>query len=208
LLRQGALNGAFPHTVWQPIEPNLIGGGAPVPHTNNLGSVLKVDFANFPDLLGFSGEVFGWSDSAIFKLDDATSQGRTISKKIVGHDGPPLLVDRVTATTTPTVFPQNVRKRGFKTGLTRGRVVGAQNSIQWTPGGSKARLKNQLEIEGSPSNPGGIFCVKGDSGSLVLADNSATAMGLLWGESHGGTRGMMSPIETVETRLNVKVVWT
>jgi hypothetical protein len=211
----GPVNVAFPDTIWQATHPPFAMGGGPVQHTDNLGAVLKVDFPDMPDLLSLTGETYGWTDSAIFKLDDALSHGRTTSKKILGHNGPPLMVNAITATAMPTTDPpQDVRKRGFVTGLTKGRIIGAYTTVPWTPGGPKAKLKQQFEIEGSASNPGDKFCDEGDSGSLVVAANSATALGLLWGRRLNdpnrvnGKIGVMSPITTVETRLGAKVAWT
>ena len=48
----------------------------------------------------------------------------------------------------------------------------------------------------------------GDSGSLVLARNSATAVGLLVGSNPAGNRLFMSPIKRVESILGISVAWS
>jgi hypothetical protein len=108
---------------------------------------------------------------------------------------------------------QQVRKRGFVTGITSGGVqafvVGLYTTVPWTPGGNNTYLVNQVEIYGG----GTIYAQQGDSGSLVLDATDPTAVGLLWGGTRGGAFaaaglfGTMSLISNVEAELGISVVW-
>jgi hypothetical protein len=200
----GDANAVFPDTIWQPHVPNLI-MGVPVLPDDNIGRVVRVDFPQtqpFP----FSPIIAGLSDAAVFTLVPALNQGRSLSSIIVGQDAPTILIDRISATDIPTVG-KFVRKRGFVTRLTEGVIIDAFMACQWKPGGPNSYLIEQAVVSGSSSNPGGVFALEGDSGSVVLKKDSATAVGLLWGESDGGTRGYMSFISNVQSQLGVNIVW-
>src|SRR5919108_5737288 len=180
----------FPDTVWQPTNPPLVIGVA-VSADDNIGHVIRVDFPQTPPL-PFATERVGLVDAAVFPLDVAQSHGRTLSAKILSDSGPPPnLIDRVTAT-DHAVLGQDVRKRGFRTRLTRGFVVGVFSTFQWTAGPSNTFVIDQAEIIGASANPGRIFAESGDSGALVLDSGTPTAVGLLWGAKRGGTHAVMS----------------
>ncbi len=198
----GGTADVFPDTIWQPTHPPMV-VGVPVVADNNIGHVIRVEFPQTPTPT-IVPMVVGAADAAVFTLDEAMAHGRTLSAKVVSDSGtPPNLVDRVTA--TARFRPgQPVRKRGFQTRLTRGIIVGDFTTVQWTAGPSNTFLLHQQEVAGSSSNPGGIFCVVGDSGSLVLDDATPTAVGLLWGEKLGGQRGIMSTAENVELMLGIR----
>jgi hypothetical protein len=68
-------------------------------------------------------------------------------------------------------------------------------------------MSRQYEIFYDPSRcPDGIFSRGEDSGSLVLMDNSQTAVGLLWaGNRAGGTRAFVCDITEVERELGISV---
>ncbi|GEM_PF-940308 len=203
----GDVNASFPDTIWQPTNPPLV-VGTTVPSDDNIGHVVRVDFPQTQPL-PFSPVLVGLCDAAVFTLIPALNQGRTLSQAIIGQNPPAILIDRITATALATELPIGIeiRKRGFSTLLTEGRIIGASTDFQWTAGPINAYIFDQAEIIGSSSNPDGKFCIKGDSGSIVLLKNSPTAVGLLWGGTPSGIRGVMSSIRNVESQLGVNMVW-
>ncbi len=149
----------------------------------------------------------GLTDAAVVSLTTALNQGRALSPAVVGQDTQQLnSVDRVTAADWPQQG-QAVRKRGAVTRVTSGFVLGVQLTVQWPVGPANGWLIEQIEIQGSTSNPDNIFAQKGDSGALVLDQNSPTAPGLLWGEYAGGLRGIACTIRNVESQLGVNTAW-
>jgi hypothetical protein len=200
----GDTSAVFPNTIWQPREPNLVVGGF-IPPDDNIGRVVRVDFPQTPPL-PFSPVLAGLVDAAVITLVPALNQGRDLSSNIAGQFAPAILLDRVTATALP-IAGRPVRKRGFVTRVTEGKIIDANLTVQWTAGPPNSYLIEQAEIAGASSNPGGMFCDKGDSGAVVLEMDSATAVGLLWGKRLGGLRGIMSHIRNVESQLGVNVAW-
>jgi hypothetical protein len=198
----GGTADVFPDTIWQPTNPPLV-VGVPVPPDDNIGHVTRVEFPQTPTPT-ITPMFVGAADAAVFTLDEGLSHGRTLSAKILSDTGlPPNLVERISATAAATPG-QLVRKRGFQTGVTTGFIIGAFTTFQWTAGAANMFVVQQLEIAGATSNPGGIFCVSGDSGSVVLDDATPTALGVLWGSKMGGQRGIMSTAQNVEFRLGVR----
>ena len=119
----------------------------------------------------------------------AQTEGRTISPAIVG----PVslgsnLIEAVHAIDEP-VPGRLVRKRGFATGVTHGVVLSNHARCEWRPGGSNCFLAEQALVLGLSTNPGDAFCDDGDSGSLVIDEMAATAVGLLYGKSVSRTTG-------------------
>ncbi len=204
----GDVNANFPDTIWQPKEPNMIQGSTNIPPDDNIGRVVRVDFPQTQPL-PFSPVLAGFCDAAVFTLVPALEQGRALSPGIVAQDAPDILIDRITDTALATELPigTEVRKRGFRTGLTEGIIIDASKTVQWTAGPPNSYIIDQVVVAGSSSNPAGMFLDVGDSGSVVLLKNAPTAVGLLWGRSHGGSRGIMSSIRNVESQLGVKMAW-
>jgi hypothetical protein len=200
----GDTNNVFPDTIWQPHEPPLVIGN-PIKPDDNIGRVVRVDFPQTPPL-PFSPILAGLVDAAVFTLVPALNQGRDLSSNIIGQDAPTILVDRITATGSPTVG-HFVRKRGFVTRLTEGVIIGANLTLQWTAGPPNSYLIEQAEVTVISSNPGGVFCLQGDSGSVVLEKDSATAVGLLWGSKNNGLIAVMSDIRNVQSQLGVNIAW-
>ena len=201
----GGTGDVFPDTIWQATHPPLV-VGVQIDPADNVGSVIRAHFANTPTPT-LPPMLVGLADAAVFSLDRAVANGRTLSQKIMSDSGQlPPLVPRITATARMAVG-QSVRKRGFKTRLTKGLVIGASTTTQWTAGPPNAFLFDQFEITGAASNPNGKFCEQGDSGSVVLDDVAPTAVGLLWGEKLGGLRGIVSSIEHIESQLAVRLVF-
>jgi len=116
------------------------------------------------------------------------------------------LVDRIVATDNPAVGG-GVQKRGFSTRLTEGTIIDAFLTAQWKTGGTNSYLTHQAVVRGNSNNPGGVFLANGDSGSVVVMKGSATAVGLLWGESDGGKTGYLSMISNVQSQLGVNIAW-
>ena len=71
-------------------------------------------------------------------------------------------------------------------------------------------MNRQYELFFDPTGcPDGVFSRAGDSGLLVMEQNSQTALGLLWGGNRqGGIRAVMSDITLVESEFGVTVAWT
>jgi hypothetical protein len=198
----GGTADAFPDTIWQATNPPLV-VRVPVRADDNIGHVVRVEFPQTPTPT-INPMFVGAADAAVFTLDEGVSHGRTLSAKILSDNGlPPNMVDRVAAT-APFMPGQLVRKRGFQTGLTRRFIVGGFTTFQWTAGAANMFVVQQLEVAGATSNPGGVFCIPGDSGSVVLEDATATALGVLWGSKLGGQRGIMSTADNVELRLGIR----
>jgi hypothetical protein len=198
-------------TLWQPIAP-VITFGTPPDLTDSIGPTIRCESPatqTIPVLAGLVLVLGRPIDAAIVSLDEARSQGRTISDAIVDGFG---VVD---STTSPRVG-MFVKKRGSQTGPTSGQVIGIQLVVPWTvssmppPPGHAHVMSRQYEIFFNPAGcPDGIFSRGGDSGSLVFEDRTQTAVGLLWGGiTSGGRRAMMSDITIVEDRLSVKVAWS
>jgi hypothetical protein len=200
----GNIGAIFPDTIWQPKAPPIPVGSVPSPD-DNIGGVIRVDFPQTPPL-PFSPVLAGLTDSAVFNLLPALNQGRSLSSNVIGQDAPTILIDRITAIDFPTVG-EFVSKRGFVTRLTEGFIIDASMTCQWSPGGANSFLIEQAVVVGSSNNSNVVFCLTGDSGSVVMKKDSATAVGLLWGNSHGGIRGYMSFISNVQSQLGVNVVW-
>jgi hypothetical protein len=194
----------FPDTVWQPTRPPRIVGTIPA-RTDNIGEVIRADIPVQGPVID---ELWTYSDSAVFRLSEAQSQQRSISAKILGHDGPPILANHIIETAFP-VSGVSVLKRGYMTGITKGLITNPILYYKWEILGPKAFLVGQWEIFGDQSNPNDIFGRRGDSGSLIVQETKpTTAVGLLSGSRMGGKIGIMAPITTVEINLKVKVAWS
>lgn len=196
---------AFPDNIWQPARAVSFIGHPPDP-ADNVGDVLRVVFPQTPVPV-VAPTVVGVADAAIVSLTEAVTHGRFLSAAIAGLGSTaPDLIGAVTATAPPTIGAR-VRKRGFVTGTTAGSLIAPLASVPWTPGGPNAFLLNQWEILGDST-----FAQKGDSGSLVLLENSATAVGLLWAATGPaefaptGHLAIMTPIGVVEQQLGVSIV--
>ena len=105
---------------------------------------------------------------------------------------------------TPVTAAVNmaVQKCGRTTGCTKGRVsaVNATINVSYTDG--VARFVNQVVITASR---GGSFSKAGDSGSLIVTDNSAASpVALLFAGSQKTTIG--NPIGAVLSRMGVSIV--
>ncbi|MEH7180940.1 hypothetical protein [Neobacillus vireti] len=203
--------------IWHPDHPPLVHSGG-FPQDDLMGSVERIDFPKTQPL-PFSPILVGLTDAGVFKLGLSLEHGSVLSPAIIGQNAPDILIDRITATSLPPLpledplnpLKAQVRKRGFRTRLTEGRIIESFMTCQWTAGPSSSMwLIEQSCIAGirSESNPKGVFACKGDSGSVVLKMNEPTAVGLLWGGSNCGTRAVMSHIHNVESQLGINMVWS
>lgn len=197
-------------TVWQPVAPPSI-VGSPPDLTDSIGAVINcespatqtIPVPSGPQVLLLGREI----DAATVSVDQALSEGRTISHTIADGFGV------VSSTSSPSVG-MFVKKRGSQSGPTSGQVVGFPQIVPWQVGAPPPNhayvMFRQYEIFYNPAGcPDGIFSRGGDSGSLVLQDGTQTAVGLLWGgNASGGTRAMMCDITSVEGRLGVRVAWS
>jgi hypothetical protein len=222
-----ATSGAtFPFSVWQPSNPPIgVMGGTPPRPDDNIGKVQRARFPNTPvfALLGSDTRV-GFFDAAVFTLDDALQQPdsqnrRTISRSIMGQDEQqPNLADAITDTALP-VMGMDVSKRGAATRVTHGRVSSPYFALPWLALGQDPRRRILASFEivvDTALTQEGIFCLRGDSGSVVLRREGErvlpTAVGLLWGGlvANGtvdGRLGYMTPIQFIEEELEISIVF-
>jgi hypothetical protein len=123
-------------------------------------------------------------------------------------------VGQVAFTGTLKLTPgTQVRKRGRTTKLTTGEVISTDLDIVRDFGGvvKKKRLYNQIHVKAGTKEDGKAatrFAAGGDSGSVLLAantaNNSTEVVGLLWGGEDGGTAAC-SPIGPVLKQLNIRI---
>jgi hypothetical protein len=228
----GESGATFPDIVWQPRSPaaHVVGAPPPPRRGDNLGEVQRASFPNDPAFLeiGLNSRV-GSVDAAVFTLDEALNQQdprdrRTISRSIMGQDEQqPNLADAITDTAFP-VIGMDVSKRGAMTRVTHGRVVGMARSLKWQflqPPPSRWISGSWEILVDRALTPDGVFCLAGDSGSVVLLREGErvlpTAVGLLWGglirigpngESvPDGQFGCMIPIQVIEDELEISIVF-
>lgn len=105
------------------------------------------------------------------------------------------------ATIADAVLNQAVQKYGRTTGLTRGKIVGINATVNVTYSSGTAQFVNQIVVN-SP-HP---FIKPGDSGSLLVTDNpGANPVGLLFAGDRTGKYGIANPIGPVLQYFNVTV---
>ncbi len=194
--------------VYQPTEPPML---PPISEADRIGEVVRSDAPHTPPL-PFSPILVGMVDAAVVSLGAATGPAsappRTLSRAIADQGpGQPPLVTAVTGRSVVTPGVTRLRKRGFVTGVTHGLALARYFTLPWSPGGPNAWLMEQTEILGD-----GPFVTDGDSGSLVLEEDSSTAVGLLWGKQRAGLVapdriGVMCEIQNVESALGISVVF-
>lgn len=95
-----------------------------------------------------------------------------------------------------------VQKYGRTTGLTRGKISAINVTLGLNYGYGTARFVDQIAIE--PARKNALFCDTGDSGSLIVTDNTgAQPVGLLF--ARAGSITYANPIGPILTRFNVVV---
>lgn len=105
-----------------------------------------------------------------------------------------------------------VRKRGRTTGLTHGIVNAVNGHYGGQNGAQTAILIDQIEIRLDPSQSTS-FSDKGDSGSLIVKEDTTEIVGLLWGGSTDktgvpdGQFGYASDIDNVAADLGISLFW-
>ncbi|CAG9200046.1 conserved hypothetical protein [Burkholderia gladioli] len=135
-------------------------------------------------------------DAAIFSLKDAT---KVSSYQGTFYDTPPAVA--------PMTDNLEVKKVGRTTGLTHGRVVGklagaipvgvsvAELGLQ-----SQVYFENAWVIEGRP----GAFSDRGDSGSLIVAEDGSASVGLLF--AGDGSITLALPLQDVLAHFGATLV--
>jgi hypothetical protein len=135
----------------------------------------------------------------------------------VDTDGDILNIGPISATTDdPPALSQPVQKMGRTTCLTTGTVtainvkaLGIAYPQECNGGkGGVANFVKQILVTATPST---IFSLPGDSGSLVVTNNTSgcpQAVGLLFAANPDGTMGLVNPIGAVLKKFNVKMVGT
>ncbi|MDT8322492.1 MAG: T9SS type A sorting domain-containing protein [Bacteroidota bacterium] len=106
------------------------------------------------------------------------------------------------STTASAYVNQSLQKYGKATGLTNGDVVLINCTIQIPYPSGTTRFVNQILVE--PPKKNAVFTAGGDSGSLVVTNNSsANPVGLAFAMS--GNYTVISPIDPILTRFNVEI---
>ena len=106
------------------------------------------------------------------------------------------------STTASAYIGMTVQKYGRSSRLTKGKVSAINVIIGVNYWCGSARFVGQIAIQ--PAHKNTEFAIGGDSGSLVVTDNSSTQpVALLFGKS--GTTVFATPVQTVLTRFNVTV---
>jgi hypothetical protein len=132
-------------------------------------------------------------DCAIAKLNDAKS---------VRTDFPAGTVRLTSAEVAAPRADMIVSKVGAGTGLTRGRIVDCDVDL-FVPYSflDSVRFDHQMMIQSEPE--GGSFATNGDSGALVVDDDSGQAVGMIFASSGGFA--VATPLETVLAEIGRKV---
>lgn len=200
----------FPYVVWQDHEPPLTGE---IPTDDAVGLVVDAAYPK-PDPL-VVGAIVHDVDAAIFSLDLAAQQERGFSSAIADDSGEGDLISQVTSSELPHLG-QIVQKRGFVTRVTRGLVVDLHCTCRWNPkAGPNRHLVEQVQVTGIGAGAGTspVFAAEGDSGSLVLDEQSGAAVGLLYGMDPTpgffgpGVRCVFNKMAKVESALGINPVW-
>lgn len=106
-----------------------------------------------------------------------------------------LEIGEISGTASPALL-MNVRKSGRSTGLTTGRILVLNSTVEVSYGTNRtARFENQI-VTSPMSSPG-------DSGSLLVDANSLRAVGLLFAGSDQST--IHSPIQAVLDCLDIVI---
>jgi len=150
-------------------------------------------------------------DAAIFTLNAGLTYRREVVKEVTGGTVVPLTVVTGTRSLGEDDLRQRTRvqKRGFWTGLTTGIISGLHCK---SPGTNKIPpTEEQIEI--TPDPPDSLFVNEGDSGSVILVENTGIVVALLWGkdfptaeQKQAGVKsfvGIASPIEAVLNELQI-----
>ena len=96
---------------------------------------------------------------------------------------------------------QCVQKYGGTTGLTRGQVIGVNATVHVAYSGGMARFVDQILVKGRRAG----FFKSGDSGALLVSEDSNRPVGLLFAGSLGGRFAVANPIDTVLEQLGVTI---
>ena len=157
---------------------------------------LAQGFARFGNVVGkilkskHRVEVFQSDPEAINRIDAAL--GRPLEGVEILDE---ILEIGVVGGVAPASLGLNVRKSGRTTGLTRDRIIVLETTVTIQYGDRTARFEGQI-VTGPMSEPG-------DSGSLLVADDSLLAVGLLFAGSTQAT--VHNPIQEVLNGLEVVI---
>ncbi len=118
-----------------------------------------------------------------------------------------LFIGEIASTVTTPTLAMAVQKMGRTTCLTTGSVIAVGTNLVVNYSDTRkpklAKFANQILITGSSKTP--TFSAAGDSGSLIVTDDSCPrAVALLFAGSSGGFT-VANPISTVLSALNVSM---
>ncbi len=166
-------------------QGRLDGGACPADAIARLSRFVPINFAGAANYV----------DGAIAQLDDNDLAVPQLLRK----------AGRLESLKSPHTKPKLglwVQKSGRTTGHTHGRIDAVQVTINVQyPGGLIARFDNQFRVSGT----NGRFSDSGDSGSLVTADPSNVAVGLLF--AGGPLYTFCNDIGQVLTDLRVALLY-
>jgi hypothetical protein len=175
--------GAPGDPIQQP-EPNP----NPTP-ANVIGTLLRSSFPSTPSPLPPFVPT-GFSDAAVFTI------GRSASAAIAD-------VGPVNGTAIPRVGDR-VMKRGKTTGLTHGFVNGVDGIHGQSLNGVILTDQFAVRVDSSRSAQ---WSASGDSGSLVVKEDTLEIVGLHWGTDPATGRGIACKIDNVEADLGISLFW-
>jgi len=104
--------------------------------------------------------------------------------------------------TKPPANNLKVEKFGRTTGHTKGKITVSNLDLQVDFDGQLVDFEDQFQVKG---NNGKMFCDGGDSGSLIMEQDSGIALGLLFAGTGDGTT-YATPIDSVLTAFSVKIL--
>jgi hypothetical protein len=181
--------------VWQADAPQFI---FPVSMVDFVGNVVGLEFPRNPDS---TGRITSNVDAAVFAMEGAIIAGRTFSRRIVGKGGPTSSLVGGISSTRRAKVGDRVVKRGFLTEFKSGEVHEVGRLIPWHHNNADNRfLTDQMVIAQDGSN---MFADTGDSGSVVLIENTAVAVGLVTYKFPGWA--VASEITNVEAALRISL---
>ena len=141
----------------------------------------------------------GRCDAAIADVSDQDAVSSWQGDDITGYDTPSKPIDPFSGL--------RVKKVGRTTGLTFGTVEA--RSTPWAlpyRNPNFAALVWFTDVWTVTADIGGQFALPGDSGSLVVTDDGAAAVGLLFASTPRGEYAYIAPINAVLTELNLALI--
>ena len=168
------------------IQPGSVDGGrSPDDNIATLEPYREIDFSGAPNDI----------DAAIALIGD---NNQTLVKSEIIHIGNPR------STSRPASIDQIVQKHGRTTGHTSGVVVDISGDFWVDYGSGTAWFEDQIVVDSADLSPL-PFSEGGDSGSLIVDDQTREPVALLFAGSESGIT-IANPIDLVLNHYNITVV--